>query len=94
MKEDQIIDTLTQFLINKGFTVNNEDVKKGNSPGVDILARKRNVRWFIEVKGGTIGREDVAEEILRVCLLPDPLRSQWYGHGVYLVDLKSSAKHT
>ena len=57
MKEDQIIDTLMQFLINKGFTVNNEDVKKGNSPGIDILAHKRNVRWFIEVKGGTSGRK-------------------------------------
>ena len=36
----------------------------------------------------TISREDVAEEILRVCLLPDLTRSQWYGHGVYLVDKK------
>ena len=57
MKEDQIIDTLTQFLIHKGFTVNYEDIKKGNSPGIDILARKGNERWFIEVKGGTSGRK-------------------------------------
>jgi nucleoside-diphosphate-sugar epimerase len=37
----------------------------------------------------TISREDVAEEIFRVCLLPDSRRSEWYGHGVYLVDKKS-----
>lgn len=37
----------------------------------------------------TIGREDVAEEILRVCLLPNSVRQRWHGHGVYLVDLKS-----
>lgn len=36
----------------------------------------------------TIGREDVAEEILRVCLLPDIERSRWFGHGVYLADKK------
>ena len=37
----------------------------------------------------TIGREDVAEEILRVCVLPDAVRSKWHGHGVYLADKKS-----
>ena len=36
----------------------------------------------------TISREDVAEEILRVCLLPDEERSAWHGRGVYLVDKK------
>ena len=36
----------------------------------------------------TIGREDVAEEILRVATLPDQERAQWFGHGVYLVDMK------
>jgi len=36
----------------------------------------------------TISREDVAEEILRVSLLPDLERSRWYGHGIYLVDKK------
>ncbi len=36
----------------------------------------------------TISREDVAEEILRVALLPDKERACWHGHGVYLVDLK------
>ena len=34
----------------------------------------------------TIGREDVAEEILRVATLPDHERAQWFGRGVYLVD--------
>jgi len=38
----------------------------------------------------TISREDVAEEILRVCLLPDSKRCNWHGHGVYLVDFKNS----
>lgn len=36
----------------------------------------------------TIGREDVAEEILRVALLPDNERVRWHGHGIYLVDMK------
>jgi len=36
----------------------------------------------------TISREDVAEEILRVATLPDEERACWFGHGVYLVDMK------
>jgi hypothetical protein len=36
----------------------------------------------------TISREDVAEEILRVATLPDEERARWFGHGVYLVDMK------
>jgi nucleoside-diphosphate-sugar epimerase len=36
----------------------------------------------------TISREDVAEEILRVAILPEEERKRWYGHGIYLVDLK------
>lgn len=36
----------------------------------------------------TIGREDTAEEILRVATLPNDERTQWYSHGVYLVDMK------
>ena len=36
----------------------------------------------------TIGREDTAEEILRVATLPQEERSKWHGHGVYLVDMK------
>jgi len=36
----------------------------------------------------TIGREDVAEEILRVATLPNDERIHWHGHGVYLVDMK------
>ena len=36
----------------------------------------------------TISREDVAEEILRVSTLPDSEREMWFGHGVYLVDMK------
>lgn len=36
----------------------------------------------------TIGREDVAEEILRVATLPEHERAQWFGRGVYLVDRK------
>lgn len=36
----------------------------------------------------TISREDVAEEILRVATLPDEERADWFGHGVYLVELK------
>ena len=39
----------------------------------------------------TISREDVAEEILRVATLPEQERIQWFGHGVYLVDLKKRA---
>ncbi len=39
----------------------------------------------------TISREDVAEEILRVARLPDQERALWFGHGVYLVDMKASA---
>ena len=38
----------------------------------------------------TISREDVAEEILRVATLPDAERAGWHGHGIYLVDMKSS----
>ncbi|MEM9460806.1 MAG: hypothetical protein AAGF11_41970 [Myxococcota bacterium] len=38
----------------------------------------------------TISREDAAEEILRVSTLPDTERRQWYGHGVYLVDMKDT----
>ena len=36
----------------------------------------------------TISREDVAEEILRVATLPQQERALWFGHGVYLVDMK------
>lgn len=39
----------------------------------------------------TISREDVAEEILRVATLPEKERVQWFGHGVYLVDMKTNA---
>lgn len=39
----------------------------------------------------TISREDVAEEILRVATLPEQVRSRWFGHGVYIVDIKESA---
>ena len=39
----------------------------------------------------TISREDVAEEILRVATLPEPERARWFGHGVYLVDMKANA---
>jgi hypothetical protein len=39
----------------------------------------------------TISREDVAEEILRVATLPEQERDLWFGHGVYLVDLKGGA---
>ena len=39
----------------------------------------------------TISREDVAEEILRVATLPDQERALWFGHGVYLVDMKRRA---
>tara|TARA_B110000037_G_scaffold127435_1_gene144992 strand:+ start:725 stop:901 length:177 start_codon:yes stop_codon:yes gene_type:complete len=34
-----------------------EDIKKRNSPVVDILASKKNIRWFIGVKGGTSGNK-------------------------------------
>lgn len=37
-----------------------------------------------------ISREDVAEEILRVALLPDSDRQKWFGHGVYLANMKAS----
>ena len=37
----------------------------------------------------TIGREDVAEEILRVATLPTTQRSEWFGRGVYITDLKN-----
>lgn len=39
----------------------------------------------------TISREDVAEEILRVATLPEQQRALWFGHGVYLVDMKRRA---
>ena len=39
----------------------------------------------------TISREDVAEEILRVATLPQQERALWFGHGVYLVDMKQRA---
>ena len=39
----------------------------------------------------TISREDVAEEILRVATLPEQERVRWFGHGVYLVDMKTNA---
>jgi hypothetical protein len=39
----------------------------------------------------TISREDVAEEILRVATLPEQERALWFGHGVYLVDMKRRA---
>ena len=39
----------------------------------------------------TISREDVAEEILRVATLPEQERTLWFGHGVYLVDMKRRA---
>ncbi|MDP6968216.1 MAG: NAD(P)H-binding protein, partial [Gammaproteobacteria bacterium] len=37
-----------------------------------------------------ISREDVAEEILRVASLPDTERRDWFGHGVYLANMKAS----
>ena len=40
----------------------------------------------------TIGREDVAEEILRVVTLPHDERARWFGRGVYLADKKSSLR--
>lgn len=42
--------------------------------------------------GTTISREDVAEEILRVATLPAQERHLWFGHGVYLVDMKAGAR--
>ena len=36
----------------------------------------------------SIGREDTAEEILRVATLPEKERTKWHGHGEYLVDMK------
>lgn len=38
----------------------------------------------------TIGREDTAEEILRVATLSNDEKKQWYGQGVYLVDMKDN----
>ena len=37
----------------------------------------------------SIGREDTAEEILRVATLPENERAKWHGRGVYLVDMKN-----
>ena len=37
----------------------------------------------------TISRDDVAEEILRVSILPDSERAIWFGRGVYLVDMNT-----
>jgi hypothetical protein len=37
-----------------------------------------------------ISREDVAEEILRVASLTNTERQDYYGHGVYLVNMKAS----
>jgi len=36
----------------------------------------------------SISREDVAEEILRVATLPKIERKKYYGHGIYIVDMK------
>lgn len=36
----------------------------------------------------TISREDVAEEILRVATSPEIERKKYYGHGIYIVDMK------
>ncbi|MGB1205780.1 MAG: hypothetical protein ACPG5B_09050 [Chitinophagales bacterium] len=41
----------------------------------------------------SISREDVAEEILRVATLSEINRKKYYGHGVYLVDLKKTHRH-
>ncbi|MDP6190493.1 MAG: NAD(P)H-binding protein [Gammaproteobacteria bacterium] len=37
-----------------------------------------------------ISREDVAEAILRVALMPATERQHWFGHGVYLANMKAS----
>jgi len=39
-----------------------------------------------------IAREDVAEEILRVATLPSEERKKFYGHAIYLADLKPQAE--
>ena len=43
----------------------------------------------IKLSKMTISREDVASEILRVATLPEDNRKNWYGHGVYLADMKT-----
>jgi hypothetical protein len=47
---------------------------------------------MLPIKSATtqISREDVVEEILRVASLSISERSDWFGHGVYLVDMKVS----
>ncbi len=40
----------------------------------------------------SIAREDVAEEILRVGTMPEAERAAFYGHALYLADLKSSKR--
>ena len=36
----------------------------------------------------TIGREDMAEEILRIATLTEIERKKHHGHGIYMVDMK------
>ena len=38
-----------------------------------------------------ISREDVAEEMLRLATLPAGERAGWYGHGLYLANMKEEA---
>jgi hypothetical protein len=43
---------------------------------------------FFSCNSDTIGREDVAEEILRVATLPEIEPKKYHGHGIYIVDMK------
>lgn len=49
LQEDKIKDILKQDLLSKKWNI--DFFAPGNKPGTDIIARKEDQRWFIEVKG-------------------------------------------
>ena len=76
-----------KFVVFRPAWLTNEPAKRTYGYCFDTTGLDNEILPLRDAKT-TISREDVAEEILRVATLPDEERACWFGHGVYLVELK------
>ena len=79
-----------KFVVFRPAWLTNEPAKRTYGYCFDTTGLDNEILPLRDAKT-TISREDVAEEILRVATLPDEERACWFGHGVYLVDMKRRA---
>ena len=77
----------SKFVVFRPAWLTNEPAKRAYGFCFDTTGLDNEMLPLRDAKT-TISREDVAEEILRVATLPDEERACWFGHGVYLVDMK------